>query len=79
MDLVEAASQPALVAIQRPAGEPCRPRPAIPRHDPVVEREPKRRQLLVVDRNRWQVLEGMAKVVPEEAHEPAGEGRGLRG
>ena len=34
---------------QRPAGEPCRPRPAI-RHDPVVEREPERRQLLVVDR-----------------------------
>ena len=79
MDLVEAAGQPALVAVQRPASEPGRPRPAIPRHDPVVQREPQRRQLLVVDRKRRQPLEGMAEVVPEEADEPAGERRGFGG
>ena len=52
--------------------------PAIPGDDPVVEREPERRQFLVVDRDRRQALEGVAKVVAEEAHEAAGERRGLR-
>ena len=79
MDVVEAAGQPALVAIQGPAGQPGRPGPAIPRHDPVVQGEPERRQLLVVDRDGRQALEGVAEVVPEESRQPAGERWGIRG
>ena len=78
MDVVEAASQPALVAIQGPAGQPGRPGPAIPGHDPVVQRA-ERRQLLVVGRDGRQALEGVAEVVPEESRQPAGEWWGIRG
>ena len=49
--------------------------PPIPGDDPVVEREPERRQALVVGGDRRQPLEDVAEVVAEEADEPAEERR----
>ncbi len=47
VDVVEPAGQPATVAIERPPAQPGEAGPAIPGDDPVVEREPERRQVLV--------------------------------
>ena len=60
MDLVEAAGQPPTVAVERPAAEPGVAGPPVPGDDPVVEREPERRQVLVVGRDRRQPLEDVA-------------------
>jgi hypothetical protein len=74
MDVVEAASQPSSVAVERATGQPGRAGAPVPRHHPVVQREPKRRQLLVVDRERWQAFERVPQVVPEKAANPPANG-----
>jgi hypothetical protein len=75
MDIVEAAGEPSRVAVKGTSGQPGRAGAPVPGHHPVVQREPKRRQLLVVHRERRQTLECVPQVVPEEAGEPAGKGR----
>ena len=75
MDVVEPAGQPAAVAVERPAAEPGVAGPAVPGDDPVVQREPQRRQVLVGRGDGRQPLEHGAQVVAEEADEPAEERR----
>ena len=79
MDVVESAGQPAGVAIERPAAEPGVAGPAVPGDDPVVQREPQRRQVLVGRGDGRQAFEHGAQVVAEEADETAEERRGVRG
>ena len=73
VDVVETAGQTSSVAIERPAAEPGMTGPPIPGDDPVVEREPKRRQALIVDRDRRQALQDVPEVVAEEPDEAAEE------
>ena len=77
MDVVESAGQPAGVAIERPAAEPGVAGPAVPGDDPVVQREPQRRQVLVGRRDGRQAFEHGAQVVAEEADQAAEERRGV--
>ncbi len=79
MDLVEASGEAPRVAVERPSGQPGVSGPPVPGDDPVVQREPQHRQALVVHRDRWQTLEGMPEVVAQEAHQAAGEPRGVGG
>ena len=51
--------------------------PPVPGDDPVVERQPQRRQALVVGRDRRQPLEDVPEVVAEEPDEAAEEARGI--
>ena len=77
MDVVEPAGQAASVTIERPAADPGVAGPPIPGDDPVMERQPKRRQVLVDRRARGQPLEDRAEVVAEEADQAAEEGRDI--
>src|SRR3954471_5073131 len=58
VDAVEPADQAEPVAVERPSGEPGVARAPIPGHDPVIEREPERRQVLIGRGDRRQMLEG---------------------
>ncbi len=78
MDIIEPASQAAPVAIERPTADPGVTRPPIPGHDPVVEGEPERREILVGRGDRRQPLQAGTQVVAEEPDEAAEEGRGIR-
>ncbi len=77
MDVVEPAGQAARVAIERPAADPGVAGPPIPGDDPVMERKPEGRQVLVDRRARGQPLEDRAEVVAEEADQAAEEGRDI--
>ena len=75
VDVIEPARQAASVAIERATADPGMARPPVPGDDPIVEREPKRRQVLVGGRDGRQPLEDRAEVVAEEADEAAEEWR----
>ena len=75
MDIVEPARQASGVAVERPAAEPGEAGPSVEGDDPVVERQPKRWQVLIGGGDRRQALERPAEVVPEEPDEPAQEAR----
>ena len=75
MDVVEPPRQPAPVAVERSPADPGVAGPTVPGHDPVVEREPEGRQVLVDRRDRRQPLEAGAEVVAEEADEATEERR----
>ena len=75
VDLVEPARQPPPVTVEGPPAEPGMAGPPVPGDDPVVEREPERREVLVRRRDGRQPLEHAAQVVAEEADQPAEEWR----
>ena len=77
MDVVQAPREPPTVAIERTATQPRMARPPIPGDHPVVEREAKRRQALVVLRDRGQTLQDVPQVVSDEPHEAAQEPWGV--
>ncbi len=79
MHVVEPTSQASPIAIEGPTADPGMARPPVPGDDPIVEREPERRQVLVGRRERGQALEDRADVVAQEADEPAEEWRRIRG
>ena len=78
MDLIEPPGETAGVTVDRPAREPGHARPSVPRDHPVVERETHRREPLVVEGDRWQPLQRVTEVVPEEPDEAADERRRVR-
>ena len=77
MDVVQSASQATRVAVQGAAAQPGVTGPAVPGHDPVVERQPQRRQVLVGGHDGRQVFERRSHVIAEEADQPAQERRGV--
>ena len=79
MDVIEPAGQPSAVGIERPSAQPGVPGAAVPGHDPVVEGEPQRRQVLVGRRDLGQPFQRGAQVIAEEADQAAEEWRGVGG
>ena len=77
VDVVESAGEASGVAVERATADPGMPRPPIPGDDPVVEREPERRQALVVRGDRRKPLQGVPEVVAQEPDEAAEERRGV--
>ncbi len=75
MDVIEAARQPASVAIERATADPGVTGLAVPGDDPIVEGEPKHRQVLVRGCDSRKPLEHRPEVVAEEPDEPSQEWR----
>ena len=78
MDVIEPFREAPTVAVHGTAAQPGVAGPTVPCDHPVVERQPQRRQPLVVHRDRRQALEDVPEVVAEEPHEAADEGRRVR-
>lgn len=79
MDIVESAREPPPVAVERAATQPGMSGAPIPGNDPVVERQPEQRQILVGPGDGGQTFQAGAKVVAKEPNEPAKERRRICG
>ncbi len=77
-DLGQPLLEPPDVPVEGPTAEPGPAVAPIEGDRPVVEREPQRGQVLVVDGDQGQSLERVPQVVAEEADEPADERRQRR-
>ena len=73
LDGREAVAQAPAIAVDRPAREPPRPRPAVEGEHPVVEPEPQVGQRAVAGRRRGQALQPAPQVVAEIADQATGE------
>ena len=79
MDVVETAGQAARIAVERPTTEPGVAGPAVPGDDPVVQRQPQERQVLVRRPRSRGGVRARPEVVAEEPDQPAEEAWGVGG